>query len=304
MKTPKHPFVYGKNIYHAYPDITVTLERVTPETAKNMLGVNLHNRSKKRALHAYAKDMAEGEWKVNGATIVFSDEGILLDGQNRLFACIEADEPFDTFVVRGVTEVAQETMDIGAARTLSDMLKLRAYPNATTLAAITSSLARVDAGGSIECGFYKAATDTFTRHQLLAYVEDNYEDMHMADIARYTNQVKSKKEPSGMWGVLIREFLKSGTDNTMEFLRQISEAKKPSDQVFVLLKKLKENRESTQSEQQKVVAAWIVKTWNAWMDGTPLTPQKLRLTLGGAHPEAYPQVKVYEFAESGEAESA
>lgn len=36
----------------------------------------------------------------------------------------------------------------------------------------------------------------------------------------------------------------------------------------------------------------------------PLAPQKLRLTLGGAHPEAYPQVKVYEFTESGEAESA
>lgn len=293
MKTPSHPYIYGTNVYHLYPDTTVTLEEITPAIAEQMLGLNLHNRNKKRALHAYAKDMASGEWDVNGSTIVFSDEGVLIDGQNRLFACVAAGKPFHTFVVRGVKETTQETIDTGSNRTLADTLKLRGYPNATTLAAVTSALARVDKHGSIEHGFYKVASDTFTRKKLLAYVEEHYESQHMADIARYVNQVKTKKEPSGMWGVLIREFLKSGTDNTMDFIRQVSEAKSPSDQVFELLKKLKANRESTQSEQQKIIAAWIIKTWNAWMDGVPLTAQKLRLTLGGAHPETYPQVKVY-----------
>ena len=294
MKKPKNPYSYGKNVYHMYPNVTVTLEEITPEIAKEMLGVNLHNRGKKRALGAYAKDMASGNWEVNGATLVFSDEGVLLDGQNRLYACIEADTPFHTFVVRGVTEAAQESMDIGATRTLADMLSLRGYPNAIALAAITSSLARVDRHNSLESGFYKVASDTFSRRELLTYVEEHYTSMHMADIVRYTRPVSNKKEPTGMWGVLIREFLKSGEDDTMEFIRQVSEAKKPSDQVFELLKKLKDNRESTKSEQQRIIAAWIIKAWNAWMKGEPTSTKKLSVKFGGSRPEAFPQVYVAE----------
>ena len=294
MGSIKHPYVYGANVYHKYPDVTMTLEEITPEIAKEMIGVNLHNRGKKRALNAYAKDMAENKWEVNGSTIVFSDEGILLDGQNRLYACIAADTPFHTFVVRGVKEKSQESMDIGSTRTLSDMLALRGYPNAVSLAAITKALARVDKYGGIEYGFYKTAVDTFTRRELILYVEKNYVNSNMADIVNYARRVSTKKEPTGMWGVLVREFLKSGEDNTMEFIRQVSESKKPSDQVFMLLKKLKANRESTKSEQQKIIAAWIIKTWNAWMNGVPVTPATLRLTLGGAHPEAFPRVYVIE----------
>jgi hypothetical protein len=285
-------YTYGQDVTSEHPEVKITIEVITPDVAQRMLKSNVHNRNMKRV--GYVQDMLDGAWSLNGSTIVFSNTGLLLDGQNRLMACVRANKPFTTIVVRGIAFAAQESMDIGPSRTLSDMLALRGYPNSSTLAAIAGTLARVDRHGEIEYGFYRVHSDTFTRRELLTYVEENYDKYHMANIVNYARRVSTKKEPTSMWGVLIREFLKSGEDNTTEFISQVNESKKPSDQVFMLLKKLKANRESTKSEQQKIIAAWIIKTWNAWMKGVPVTPNTLRLTLGGAHPENFPTVYVAE----------
>lgn len=285
-------YTYGQDVTSEHPKVKITIEVITPDVARRMLKSNVHNRKMKRA--GYVQDMLDGAWELNGSSIVFSDTGALLDGQNRLMACIRANKPFVTVVVRGIVATAQESMDIGAARTLSDMLTLRGYPNAITLASVTPALARVDRHGNIEVGFYKMASDTFTRRQLLRYVEENYESMELGKIVNYTKRVLTKFEPASLWGVLIREMLKSGDANVEDFIKQINGTTTPSPQVFQLLKKLTKNRESTKTEQKKIVAAWIIKTWNAWMKGVPVTPATLRLTLGGAHPENFPTVYVAE----------
>jgi hypothetical protein len=285
-------YTYGQDVTSEHPEVKITIEVITPDVAQRMLKSNVHNRKMKRA--GYVQDMLDGAWELNGSSIVFSDTGALLDGQNRLMACIRANKPFVTVVVRGIVATAQESMDIGAARTLSDMLTLRGYPNAITLASVTAALARVDRHGKIEAGFYKIASDTFTRRQLLRYVEENYESMELGKIVNYTKRVLTKFEPASLWGVLIREMLKSGDANVEEFVKQINGTTTPSPQVFQLLKKLTKNRESTKTEQKKIIAAWIIKTWNAWMKGVPVTPRTLCLTLGGAHPENFPTVYVAE----------
>lgn len=292
MTKKVHEYDYGINVEYRYPDIRISIEEITPDVANKMLGANLHNRSAKRV--SYAKDMADGMWQLNGSTIVFSKDGTLLDGQNRLIECVRANAPFTTIVVRGVNGLAQESMDIGASRTLSDMLSLRGYPNAVSLAAIAPSLAMADKTGSVEGGLVKVHTDTFTRRQLLDYVERNYESMQLNTIVNFVRRVSTKQTPASMWGVLIREMLKSGEDNVEEFVKQVSETKTPSDQVFLLNKKLEKNRESTKSEQKRIIAAWIIKAWNAWMQAAPVTSATFRLRLGGAHPESYPIIYIPE----------
>lgn len=285
-----HEYTYGTNVYHEYPNVTMTLERITPEIAHDMLGVNTHNRSIHR--NAYAKDMANDKWQVNGSTIVFSSDGLLLDGQTRLLACIESDKAFDTFVVRGVDPVAQFTMDTGNPRSLSDMLKLEDYANAETLAPIVRQFAFYDLKGNLEEGLGKITKSVFSMRQLLDYVHDNYETQHMAKIATLTSRVKKQRRPSGMWGLLIREFLKSSEDDTEDFLHQIAGTKGSSDAVAMLLEKLRKNEESATGASTHLVAAWIIKTWNAWMQNEPVTSATLRLRLGGARPEAFPSVYV------------
>lgn len=290
------PYVYGIDVSERYPNITITIEVITPEISEQMLGHNTHNRKMKRV--AYSSDMANDKWSLNGSTIVFADDGTLLDGQNRLAACIKAGKPFVTIVVRGVPVSAQESMDIGVSRSLADALKLRGYHNNDGLASVTKALATVDRyDGEIEHGFYKASSDTFTRGYLLSYVAQNYESMQLAKIVNYARRVSNTTESTAMWGVLVREFMKSGEDDLEEFLRQVSEVSNPSEQVFELLKKLKRNRDSNKKEPQKVIAAWIVKAWNCWMQDIPVTSNTLRFRAGGAHPEEFPKVYV---AESGD----
>lgn len=286
----KFDYVYGIDVSNRYPEVSITIEEITPDVAVKMLRANVHNRRLKAS--PYSLDMKNGEWKLNGSTIVFSDDGVLLDGQHRLEDCIKAKMPFVTIVVRGVSNSSQESMDIGSNRRLSDMLKLRGYKNDVVLATIAVALMTADKTGSIERGISGARGNSFTRKQALSYVEDNYTSMRMNDIVRYVIRVANRNEPAAMWGVLIREFMKSGDDNVEEFIKQVSGTVEPSQQVFHLLKRLKNSRESTKRDQPKIVGAWIIKTWNAWMTGTQVNSATLRLTLGGAHPEKYPEVYV------------
>lgn len=188
--------------------------------------------------------------------------------------------------------MAQFTMDTGNPRSLSDMLKLEDYPNADTLAAITRQFAFYDKKGNLEEGLGKVSKSVFSMRQLLAYVHENYESQDMAKITTLTNRVKKQRRPSGMWGLLIREFLKSSEDDTEDFLYQVAGTKGSSDAVAMLLEKLRKNEESATGASTHLVAAWIIKAWNAWMQGETVTSATLRLRLGGTRPEAFPTVYV------------
>ena len=117
-------------------ELDIRVELITPKIAKEWLGDNLNNRNPKMMrVKQYAADMRSGNWRLNGEAIKKSTTGRLLDGQNRLFACIEADTPFLTLVVRGLDDVVdQMTMDTGSSRSYSDVLKMRGETNCTALA--------------------------------------------------------------------------------------------------------------------------------------------------------------------------
>lgn len=96
---------------------------ITPELATQWLEGNTHNRQvKPKVVQVYLEDMREGRWLLNGSTIVFDETGRLLDGQHRLWACIESDRPFPSIVVRGLSEAAFMTIDQGQKRTPADHL--------------------------------------------------------------------------------------------------------------------------------------------------------------------------------------
>jgi len=87
-----------------------------------------------------------GEWKMNGDSIKFDKSGVLIDGQHRLFAVVFSQVAVSMLVVRGLEREAQETIDIGAKRSLGDALKLRGEKNSTCLAAIIAYHWRMETG--------------------------------------------------------------------------------------------------------------------------------------------------------------
>lgn len=100
-------------------------ETITPGRAAALLKRNPRNRAlKERRIAEVADDIRHARFDLNGETIILSDEGLLNDGQNRLWACIDAGKPFVTFMVIGVSRHSRVTVDQGTARTAADFLEM------------------------------------------------------------------------------------------------------------------------------------------------------------------------------------
>lgn len=83
----------------------------------------------------YGAMMKAGEWLKNGETIKIASSGRILDGQHRLWGCVNLDASFVSLVVNGVDEEAFVTIDIGRSRKPSDFLTVDGVPNGAVVAA-------------------------------------------------------------------------------------------------------------------------------------------------------------------------
>jgi len=113
--------------------LTFNIETITPREATKLLEHNVENNRpiSDRHVQSLARDMKEGNWAENGETIKICPQGNVLDGQHRLWACITANKPFKTVVVRGVDGL--DTIDTNRPRTLANALHMRGYERAPKL---------------------------------------------------------------------------------------------------------------------------------------------------------------------------
>lgn len=113
------------------------LMTITPDEARQLLTLNKHNRKPRvKDVRSYSRDMKTGNWRLTGDTLKFSKNGLLSDGQHRLLGCIEANTPFQTYVVFGVDDDVQAYVDKNVKRTLGDTLKLNGWENVNRAGAV------------------------------------------------------------------------------------------------------------------------------------------------------------------------
>lgn len=125
---------------------TVSIETVTPDMAREWLEQNGDNRKlRKQRVVSYAADMGAGRWKFTGEAIKFNGKS-LDDGQHRLAACVMADVPFETLVIRGIPEGAKDVMDQGLPRSVADVLTWHGGRSGSAVAAISRAVLLVRAG--------------------------------------------------------------------------------------------------------------------------------------------------------------
>jgi len=142
------------------PTISHELTLVTPEHAKELLEINTNNRRINQAkVSQYARDMANNDFDYNGHTICISNTNVLLDGQQRLTACVKSNTPFWTILVKDLDESVVATIDSGRSRSYSDRLKMRGYNNASALAATVVHVALIAANNPKNCGFSPSQMD-------------------------------------------------------------------------------------------------------------------------------------------------
>lgn len=97
---------------------------VTPQIAEKWLEKNTNNRSLSvHRVSAYANAMKNGDWELNGQTIVFDTDGTLKDGQHRLAAVKKSGATVPMLVVFDSDKNAY-VFDRGRNRNVSDCLKI------------------------------------------------------------------------------------------------------------------------------------------------------------------------------------
>jgi hypothetical protein len=123
---------------------SVQLQVITPTIAKNWLAKMGKNRTVRgRDVDRYAQDMLDGNWEINGCTIVLDFDGRVIDGQHRLLACIKAGVSFSSYVAKGLDPSVMHSIDVGPTRTQSDNLNLLGYKYPNALAAATRVLHQI-----------------------------------------------------------------------------------------------------------------------------------------------------------------
>lgn len=149
-------------------------EKITPAKAIKLLEKNTHNRPLRSGLITkYSAQMALNEWKLNGETIIVADNGDVMDGQHRLWACVEANKPFTTMLVTGIKRASYDTIDVGANRNGSDILVIEGF---------NRDLAR--------CCAAAAATLIYFEHWANGYFHAGRENAHLATPAKVAIRVQ------------------------------------------------------------------------------------------------------------------
>lgn len=139
----------GKRPVERADNLDASVETITPARAQEYLEKNLNNRTvKPGAVKKYAKDMQEKRWVMTADPIRFNEGGILVDGQHRLLACVDANVSFTTLVVRGLPETAARVMDIGVKRNTATILTGLGFTgNTNQLASTAGHLMTIKIGG-------------------------------------------------------------------------------------------------------------------------------------------------------------
>ncbi len=166
---------------------------ITPEIAAEMLKCNTHNRlPRKTTILHYARQMIADDWMMTAEAIHVTNDGLLLNGQHRLLAIIKANTTVPILVIWGLSREAQDLLDHGDKRRISDTLTMNEFAtDAKTTAAAIGHIRRMAIQGRVERGNWKL-TDAEAKRFMRSDADGLYASMVYArDVARETKYPRS-----------------------------------------------------------------------------------------------------------------
>lgn len=247
---------------------------VTPRLAKDWLQRNLHNRKlDARIVEYYARVMKSGEWKWNGDPIRFSSTGVLLDGQHRLQACVEADMSIRATVIAGLGDDAYKTIDHGRARRLTDSLYVEKEVNCCALSGILSLIhdyrsGRMNGGKGIPGS--RPADE-----ELLDILRAN-PNVRNCVLTAKSNRVSSKLLGSmSSVGFLWFAFSEKDSRLATEFMTEFNEGGSPKGKPVTILRNYLTTHNSGHTRiHRRAALAIAIKAWNATRSGKGIAQLK------------------------------
>ncbi len=257
--------------------ITYDRVTVTPSIAKKWLGLNAeNNRSPKTGkIPSYARDMLSGRWNSDtGETIKFDEEGVLVDGQNRLLAVLKAGVPIDFDVARGLPRTAMQVIDSGAARTGMDVLKIANATDRARTSGIVRWIIMWDAKFFVGQSSMLKPTNTeiLDRYRLEAGAFD-------AAAKRATDCQQRGLGAGTPSGVAHFLFSRIDVEQTHQFFDQYISGANLPDRSAVLALRNKMARLRIDRLTRPEQLALFVRSWNAFREARPL--DRMLITRSG-----------------------
>jgi hypothetical protein len=253
---------------------------ITPGAAQEILDARQKNRPLREQRAArLARSINEGDWVTNGESLIFDDQERLVDGQHRCRAVVIANRPIVSYCVFGSWgKRAFDTIDMGIARTASDLIALDGRSH-YTLAASTARLllsyeAMVEADGKTLAPFERGAlTPTGTR--VKQYYERNRAEIDPAAefVSLRKGLYKGRIATSICCFALLMARRRSVEKADLFFDRLATGENLTKSSPIWLLRNRVENQGRNRIGPD-IQLAFVVKCWNAYILGRSITTLK------------------------------
>lgn len=265
---------------------------VTPQIARSWLRYNYRNRNQRATgKRDYATDMVSGNYDINGTTVTFSrplkegeDENVpvgsvmLIDGQHRLQACIDAGVPFVVYVAYGIKPEARRTVDTGIKRSFHDVLFMDGEEHAVQLASVVKRAYFWDQGDK----HLRMREESFTHQQGQEFLA------HHPELRRSTEvTVQGKDMFKNTAGIALRGsvaglahwlFMKADETQAPEFFARVfdGDGLKLDHPISILRRRLvKDKTQKTQIGSRRdyvevpdwTMMCYFIRSWNMYLAG-------------------------------------
>lgn len=257
--------------------VITRVETITPDVAKVYLKFNKSNRPViQSVVDKYARQMLDGEWKLNGEAICFSDGGILLNGQHRLLAVIKANTSIESVVVRGCDSDSFITYDSGRTRKASDIFALEEIPNYTNISSVVQKYFRLKNYQTIMASNRTKGNNktTASKKQLLDeyYTSPELYQNTLAAIKKWNSgyNIVSHTEIAAT-AIYLQKVMNHPQDTVMKFFEMLLTGKDITDIVFILRNYYIKDKLSKSPAIAKTRQIALIKTWNAYIKGKTWT---------------------------------
>lgn len=238
---------------------------VTPAVAKRWLARNVRNRRVGQAdVDKYARDMTAGKWQITGEAIKFDTNGALSDGQHRLQAVIKSGVSVPMLIVRGVAPGAQEVMDSGRKRSVSDSLTLNGIKNSSILQAAARTALKEPAAGFVSESERRQVP---SNSEVIDFVNDHPEIHRAAEMASMFYPAFDC--PPSILTLAWMRLAIIDMEAAAVFFHSIANMQTagPGDPRLALIRRLANARRDKTRLSQRDYISLILRTWNAWRTG-------------------------------------
>lgn len=242
-------------------------EIVTPAMAAEWLEKNTGNRNlNKRLVNDYARDMESGSWVLNGEAVKISHDGVLLDGQHRLAALVQAGVSVEMLVVIDLDPSAQDTMDTGRKRSFKDVLSIRGVANSASVASVAKRMWAWDNGDIKFSGNTKPTTA-----ELNAWIAANPSVHRSAEIGARTRQAFRAVSQSTA-GTTHNLFNRLDPSDAAEFFAKLGSGAglAEGDPILTVRNRLMRDAADGKRQTDMVKIGLVIKAWNYTRRGEPM----------------------------------